>query len=214
MTLRNLEGKINFTQLTLTGARCCRPLQEVHWMGARARLPKIEWEKIMKTHRNGCHHAFFCIFFVLIFDELWTASRCIGLLPVDGIGDLAGGPPARRSEGKLQLQRSEEFVWGSDQSAPENCIKTKLFFPFTIYEAGIYLDHFLESKKVVQVAVFEGMNYSCHVALFITLIFSQTFCIMRTLSQYFDMSLLDRFTSQLAAQWLLDSLWLFMYTIY
>ncbi len=46
---------------------------------------------------------------------------------VDGIGDLAGGPPARRSE-KLQLQRSEEFVWGSDQSAPENCIKTKLFF--------------------------------------------------------------------------------------
>ena len=34
------------------------------------------------------------------------------LLLVGGVGDLAGGPP-RRSEGKFQMRRSEEFVGGS-----------------------------------------------------------------------------------------------------
>ena len=63
------------------------------------------------------------------------------------------------------MQRSEDFVWGN---------QTVFFFfglRYIIYEAGNYLDHFLESKKVVRVAVFEGMNYSCHMALFITLLF-------------------------------------------
>lgn len=63
--------------------------------------------------------------------------------------------------------------------------------------------------------VWTTLAISCHVALFITLLFFYRLCAWcRPCPNSFDMNLSDRFTSQLAAQWLLDSFWSFMYTSY
>ena len=78
-------------------------------------------------------------------------------------------------KGKTQDRNDEmrDHLWGKSNPLLVAVFSSPIYI-YT-YEAGNYLDHFLESKKVVQVAVFEGMNYSCHVVFFITLFFFTDF---------------------------------------